>query len=40
MQGLKQNGECGFQKVLHDIEVRDINITRIKTDKHVQIKKT
>ena len=40
--------ECGnsnrmekysFQKVLHGMEARDINIKQITTDRHVQIKK-
>ena len=40
--------ECGnsnrrekhsFQKVLHDMEVRDFNIKQITTQRHVQIKK-
>ena len=29
----------GFQKVLHWMEARDINIKQIATDRHVQIKK-
>ena len=29
----------GFQKVLHGMEARDINIKEITTDRHVQIKK-
>ena len=29
----------GFQKVLHGMEARDINIKQITTDRHVQIKK-
>ena len=31
--------EHSFQKVLHDMEVRDFNIKQITTDRHVQIKK-
>ena len=29
----------GFEKVLHGIEARDINIKQITMDRHVQIKK-
>ena len=31
--------EYGFQKVLHGMEARDINIRHIATDRHVQVKK-
>ena len=29
----------GFQKALHGIEARDVNIKQITKDRHVQIKK-
>ena len=29
----------GFQKILHGMEARDVNIKQITTDRHVQIKK-